>query len=610
MENTLFVENSALGARWLLTESKLDSIERIVRKYTLPEIIARILVARNVREDQIQNFLKPTLKSCFPDPFAMKGMQSAAEDLAHAIENKKNFAIFADFDVDGATSSAIAYKFLKSVGIEATIYIPDRLSEGYGPNIDALKKIRDSGAEILLMLDCGTTAFEVVNAGTQLGLKIVILDHHETEENLPNAWHVINPKRKDDTANLSILAACGVTFLTCVAINNYLRKNNFYVNQNMEEPDLKAYMDLLALGTICDMVPLIGANRLFVKAGLTIQKDKLNTGIAALVEITNIELPLNVYHAGFILGPRINAGARVHKADLGAKLLCSQDVETAKQIAWLLQDCNEKRKEIQQQMEQEAYAMVEKNNLHKDAVILVESASWHPGLIGLVAGNLKEKYGKPACAIAYAYDLSGRKEGRGSGRSIKGVHIAKAFSDAKDSGILEKGGGHALAGGFTVFPEKIEELRKFLNDHVNKQKSHEHILTETSIDGVLSVHGVTLELASLLQNNIGPFGQENPEPVFVIPNAKLSSVDIMGKDHLRLLISDQENTKRIKALAFRSVGTSLGDLLMNSKYKNLHLACTIKINEWQGRQAPELHILDAAIPEIKENNNLFGRSVA
>lgn len=592
MTTILNVENSLNRAAWIVPEVDLGAVEQVARKYDVPEVVARLLCARGVAESDIPGFLNPTLKDNFPDPFTLAGMEDMARDVAEAIAQGKKFAIFGDFDVDGATSSAVLYRFLKSVGVEAPIYIPDRLSEGYGPNIDALRKLREAGAEILMMLDCGTTAFDVVQAGADLGLKIIILDHHEAEERLPAAWHVINPKRKDDTSGLDMLAAVGVTFMACVAVNKRLREAGLFYKG--KEPDLKGLLDIVALGTVCDMVPLTSVNRLFVRSGLAMSESTRNPGLLALMSVAGVTPPISTYDAGFALGPRINAGSRVHKADSGARLLSTDDAEEVKNIAWLLEDCNAKRKGIQQQMEEEAIAMVEAQGLASEPLILVDHEDWHPGLSGLVAGRLKEKYGKPACVVTYAYDLSGRKEGRGSGRSVPGVHIAQSFIDARAAGLLEKGGGHAMAGGFTVLPEKLPELRDFLVAHVRAQQEGEDTRIETVVDGLLSVRGATIELVTLLQDHVGPFGQEHQEPLFVFPAVKIFSADVVGGSHVRVMIGDAEGGPRLKAMAFRALGTPLGDALLRNAPEPMHIAGYLKLNEWQGRVSVEMHIQDAA----------------
>ncbi len=593
MQNKI-VTHSLNKACWVIPDASLDDIDYIVQRFDVPEVVARLLCQRGIEKDQVESFINPTLKNDFPDPFSMKGMGDAAEGIAKAIEAGEKFAIFGDFDVDGATSSAVLYRFLKGCGIDAPIYIPDRLSEGYGPNIDALKSLKEQGADVLMMLDCGTTAFDVVKAGTDLGLKIVILDHHEAEDHLPECWHVINPKRKDDTSNLDMLAAVGVTFIVCVAVNNRLRERGFYKSNGINEPNLKGMLDIVALGTVCDMVPLLGVNRLFVRSGFAIPYEAMNLGIRNLMSVAGISAPISTYDCGFVLGPRINAGSRVHKADLGARLLTLDDAEECKNIAWTLNDCNDKRKAIQQEMEQQAINMVEDKGMQDNAFILVDHEDWHPGLSGLVAGRIKERYNKPTCVVTYAHDLSGRKEGRGSGRSVPGIHIAQSFIDARTAGLLEKGGGHAMAGGFTVLPEKLDELRTFLCTHIEKQMENTDMNVETVIDAVLTTRGVTTELVETLQDQLGPFGQEQPEPVFMFKNVRIHKADVLGGSHIRVMMSDWEGGTRIKAMAFRSVDTPLGHALLNAGSSKLHILGQLKINEWQGRKSAEMHVVDVA----------------
>ncbi len=576
-----------MQSRWIMPDVELSIIEQVARRHDLPEAVARLLCSRQVEEADIARFLNPTLKDDFPDPFSLKGMAELADDVSDAVIKKRKISIFGDFDVDGATSSAILHRFLKHYGVNAPIYIPDRLTEGYGPNTEALQKLKDDGAEIVFLLDCGTTAFDIVAEGRAMGLEIIILDHHEAEEKLPEANHVVNPKRRDDKSGLAMLAACGVTFMACVAINIRLKEKTGDAG-----PDLKSWLELVALGTVCDMVPLKGVNRLFVKAGFERMAKRQNTGLKALLEVTKVNGAPDVFTAGFVLGPRINAGSRVHKADLGAQLLSTDDAEEAKNIAWTLQDCNEKRKEIQAQMEFEAIQKVEAGGLDQFPAIVVDDEGWHPGLAGLVAGRLKEKYGKPACVITYTDN--GKKEGKGSGRSVPGVNIAKVFIDARNDGLIEKGGGHAMAGGFTVLPEQIPAFRQFIYDHVKKQAGSNAANSEAIIDGVLSVRGLRADFVKLIRDSIGPFGQEHPEPLFVVNNVRIHSADIVGSSHVRVLAGDWEGGTRLKAVAFRALDTPLGDALLKQGKRPFHLCGTLKINEWQGRESVEMHIKDAA----------------
>lgn len=591
-------EKSLMKSRWVVAPAAPDEIARMARTHDIPEIIACLLVARGINVETAPRFLNPTLKDDFPDPAALADMTQSAEFLADAIKDNKNIALFGDFDVDGATSAAIMHRFLRHFGVNAPIYIPDRLTEGYGPNIAALSELKQNGAEIVILLDCGTTAFDIISAGRDMGLEIVILDHHEAEDTLPPANHIINPKRRDDISGLTMLAACGVTFLTCVAVNAALRQTGFYTQNKIAEPPLREWLDLVALGTVCDMVPLTGANRLFVRHGFSIMNNRKNPGINALLEVCGINDAPDTYHAGFMIGPRINAGGRIHKAGLGAELLVTDDAENAKNIAWILNDCNDKRREIQVEMEQAAIAQVESGGLDKHPVIIVDDNTWHPGLAGLVAGRLKDKYARPACVVTYTENGAGMREGRGSGRSVPGIDIARAFIDARAAGLLEKGGGHAMAGGFTILPERLDDFRAFMFDHIARQSSSNAPGTETLIDGALSVRGVNIEWVKMLARNVGPFGQGNPEPMFLFSDVVIHSADIVGQSHVRVLISDREGGPRIKAVAFRAVGTDLGNALLTDHQNGrrvFHIIGQLKINAWQGRESAELHIRDAVV---------------
>ncbi|MBX2835187.1 MAG: single-stranded-DNA-specific exonuclease RecJ [Micavibrio sp.] len=572
-------------SRWILPDPDFSVVEKIMRAHDLPEIVARLLAVRGVALPDIAGFLHPTLKDHFPDPFTLKGMEAMALDVSEAIKAEKKFAIFGDFDVDGATSSALLHRFLKHCGIDAPIYIPGRLTEGYGPNIEALTQLKEQGADILFLLDCGTTAFDTVKAGTKLGLKIIIIDHHEAEDQLPDCWHMINPKRKDDESGLDMLAAVGVTFLACVAINNKMKGN----------APLKNFLDIVALGTVCDMVPLTSANRLFVRHGFKVMNNSDNVGLRSLIEVSKINGELNPYHAGFVLGPRINAGSRVHKSDLGATLLSIDNAEEAKNIAWTLNDCNDKRKAIQQEMEATALNKVEDFGLDQHPVIFVDDKNFHQGLSGLVAGRLKEKYKKPAVLVSYTENNDGEIEGRGSGRSVPGIHIAQSFIDARNEGVIVKGGGHAMAGGFTVDPARVEDFKSFLYDHVSNQMQSGGADITTDIDALITVRGCRPDFIKMIHESVGPFGQGFEEPLFMLQNVRLHSADVVGDAHIRCMVSDWEGGTRMKAMAFRAVGTVLGEALLKNGPQPFNLVGTLKIDNWTGTDKVEMHIKDAMV---------------
>lgn len=593
----LQVDRSLMQARWVLPPVQQDIVEQIARQHDLPEIIARLLNVREIPPGQIEAFLFPRLGRDFPDPMSLAGMEDAADTLADAVIHGRKLAVFGDFDVDGATSTAILVRFFRHFGMDIPFHVPDRIEEGYGPNIKALQALKDKGADLVILADCGISAFEVIEQARNIGLDIIVLDHHEAETNLPPANHIVNPKRKDDTSGLEMLAACGVAFLTCVAVNSSLRKKGYFGQAGRSEPPLKNWLDIVALGTVCDMVPLIGANRLFVRVGFAHMARMQNPGIKALCDVARVNGDPSAYHAGFVLGPRINAGSRVHQADLGARLLCTDNPEEARNIAFTLEDCNGKRKTIQQEMFDHALNLIESTGSQDAPVIIVGHESWHPGLSGLVAGRLKERYNKPSIVITYAPGAVGALEGRGSGRSVPGVNLGAIFIDARNQGLIIKGGGHAMAAGFTVLPDKLSAFNDFVTEHVTRQLAGQAVVTDTIIDGVLSVRGATPDFVRVIHDHVGPFGTDHSEPLFALSHVRLHMADIVGADHVRCTISDWEGGSRMKAMAFRAAGTPLGQaLLKEAGDRPIHLAGHFKVDSWNGREQVELHIHDAALP--------------
>jgi single-stranded-DNA-specific exonuclease len=591
---TLNVERSLGDKWWSIKQADENTVTHIAQNYNLPEFISRMLVQRGVKKDEVEGFLNPTLRNNFPDPFSFIGMREFADDMADCIINKTPIGIFADFDVDGATSAAILTRFLRHFDIVPPVYIPDRLSEGYGPSAEAMQSLKDQGAEFVIMADCGITAFEPLQAAHDMGLRVAVFDHHEPEDKLPNAAHIINPKRHDDESGLDMLAACGVSFMACVAINKALRDKGYFKDGKSEAP-LKSWMDLVALGTVCDMVPLQGVNRLFVKAGFEQMRHKNNAGINALCQVGKIETFPEPKDAGWSMGPRINAGSRVHRSDLGAKLLSTDDPEEAQSIAWALEECNQQRKKIQANMMQVALNKVEFLKCNYEHFIFVDDESFHSGLSGLVAGRLKDRYGKPAIVVTYVENNDGVLEGRGSGRSIKGVNMADVFISARNAGITLKGGGHAMAGGFTVMPDRLDDFKDFIGKYIADLDNKVDDAPVLDIDSIATVRGAKPEFIKLLNYNVGPFGMGNPEPIFALADVKVHNVDVMKDKHLRLMIGDVEGGTRMKAVFFSGVGTPLGDMLLkNARNTNFHLVGQFQINNWQGRESVEFHLIDGA----------------
>lgn len=590
------VESSLKEARWSFAVSDIQQVQTIMQRHDLPEFLARILAIRGIGPDHVQDFLYPTLKDHFPDPFSLVGMEALAMDLAQNIMQGRKIGIFADFDVDGATSSALLRRFFRHLGLDVPVYIPERLSEGYGPSVEAFAALqKEHGVECILIADCGITAFEAIEGGAALGLDLVVLDHHEAEETLPVAKHVINPKRKDDSSGLTMLAACGVSFMLCVALNKVLREKGYYKESGIEEAPLKSWLDIVALGTVCDMVPLHGINRLFVRHGFEQMARWDNPGLKALAEVGNIQEAPGPTHAGFVLGPRINAGSRVSRSNLGSRLLSTDDYEEARGIALQLEECNQERRKIQSQMVKEAKAQVLERGLEAHPIIIVDDKDWHPGIAGLVASQLQDKYSRPAVCVTYTENTEGVLEGRGSGRSITGVNLGQAFIDARNEGLLLKGGGHAMAAGFTVAPERLEEFKKFLYLNIKKQTENIDIKKEIQIDSLVTAQAAEPNFLKLIQDNMGPFGMGNPEPTFALSQVKLHKVDVLKDKHIRMHVSDWEGGKWLKAMLFNGVGTPLGEAILTKNSQPFHLAGKLLINSWQGRENAELHIIDGVL---------------
>jgi len=591
--NSIFDFDESLGGKkWNVITTDDEAVRKLCQTHDLPEFVGRLLVQRGVTPETLDNFLNPTLKNDFPDPFAMAGMRAFAEDIATAIADGVPIGILADFDVDGATSASIMTRFLRHVGQEPPVYIPDRLKEGYGPSKESLQSLKDQGAEFVVMLDCGITAFDPIQDGMDMGLKIAVFDHHEPENGLPPATHIINPKRHDDAAGLEMLAACGVTFIACVAINNVLRERGFYKDNNINEAPMKSWLDLVGLGTVCDMVPLQGINRLFVKAGFEQMAHRNNPGIDALCQVGKIETLPSPKDAGWSLGPRINAGSRVHRSDIGAKLLSTDDPEEALSLAWSLEDCNKERQKIQSTMMQVALNKVEFLKGNEEHFILVDDESFHSGLSGLVAGRLKEKYQKPAILVTYVENQDGVLEGRGSGRSVKGVNMAELFQAAREAGILLKGGGHAMAGGFTIEPDKLDDFRVFIGQFIEALKD-KPVIEPIDISALASLRTAHPNFIKMLMDKVGPFGMGNPEPIFALSDIKVQAVDVLKEKHIRVMMSDNDRGSRMKAMFFGGVGTPLGDMLLkNHRTTPFHFAGQFQINSWQGRTSVEFHIMD------------------
>ncbi|HEX4555215.1 MAG TPA: single-stranded-DNA-specific exonuclease RecJ, partial [Xanthobacteraceae bacterium] len=575
----LGVEQSATGRVWrdrLDERGTLRSLS-IVQRHALPELLARIVAGRGIEPDDVGAYLDPTIKGLMPDPSSLTAMDAAAARIADAIMRNEAVSIFGDYDVDGATSAALLGTFLRRAGVEPLIYIPDRIFEGYGPNVPAIRSLAERGTRLLVTVDCGTTSHEPLTEAARLGLDVVVIDHHQADEQLPPAVAVVNPNRLDDVSRLGHLAAAGVTFLVLVAVNRELRARNFWTAAR-PEPELLDLTDLAALGTIADVVPLKGLNRAFVAKGLIVMRRREHAGLTALMDVARLSGPPEPWHLGFMLGPRINAGGRIGRADLGARLLMMEDPVEAGRIAAELDRLNRERQTIEQATlaEAEAEAMAALGIEEKGAVVVTAAAGWHPGVVGLVAARLKERFGRPAFAIA----LEPGDTGTGSGRSIPGVDLGRVVRHAVAQGLLVKGGGHAMAAGITLKRGALGAFRAYLEETLAPMVEAARREDALLIDGAVSATAANIDLHATI-DRAGPFGPGNPEPVIALPGHAVAYAEPVGQAHVRVRFRAGDGAV-INAIAFRAVGQKLGDALLGNRGQSVHVAGCLAVDRWQG----------------------------
>jgi single-stranded-DNA-specific exonuclease len=595
-ERRLFlgVESSVTGRAWRdrLDERASQRALTIQQHHDLPELLARILAGRDVAPEEVASFLEPTIKDLMPDPDVLTAMPAAAARLADAVARAEKTAIFGDYDVDGATSAALLARFLRAGGLDPIVYIPDRIFEGYGPNIEAIRSLGERGATLLIAVDCGTTSMEPFAEAARLGLDVVVIDHHQADEVLPPAVALVNPNRKDDLSGLGHLAAVGLVFLTVIATNRELRRRGFWTSAR-PEPDLLDLTDYVALGTVADVVPLKGLNRAFVARGLAVLRRREHVGETALMDVARMSGPPEPWHLGFLLGPRINAGGRIGRADLGVQLLLQDDPVEAARIAAELDRLNRERQIIEQETlaEAEAEAMAALGLEEKGAVVVTAAEGWHPGVVGLVAARLKERYGRPAFAIA----LEPGGIGTGSGRSIAGVDLGQAVRHAVAEGLLIKGGGHAMAAGVTLKKGALAEFRAYLEMHLASAVEAARRDRALLIDGAVTAAAVNPELVATLAR-AGPFGAGNPEPVVALPAHTIVYAEVVGQAHVRARLRAGDGAS-INAIAFRAAGQKLGHALVQNRNRAMHAAGSLAIDRWQGEERVQLRLFDLAEAE-------------
>jgi single-stranded-DNA-specific exonuclease len=591
----LGVEHSLTGRPWC---DRLDDASRaqalaIAQSHGLPDVVARVLAGRGVTASAAEAFLEPKLRTLLPEPFALAGMETAVARLAQAVQRGETVAIFGDYDVDGAASAAILGEFLAAAGAPFIVHIPDRLTEGYGPSEAAVHALAASGARLLVMVDCGTTGHAAIAEACRLGLDSVVLDHHQAPEQLPGAVAVVNPNRQDDVSGLGHLCAAGVVFITVIALNRQLRQAGFWAKRE-REPDLFASLDLVALGTVADVVPLVGLNRAFVRQGLAVMRARARVGLRALMDAARLDSAPEAFHLGFLLGPRINAGGRIGDAGLGVRLLLTQDEVEARSIAADLDRLNRERQVLEQAMvaeaEAQALGLLGPDETNHAPVLVAASAHWHPGIVGLVAARLKERFRRPAFALAMPDGASAV----GSGRSVPGVDLGRAIRCAVEAGLLLKGGGHAMAGGVTLPVSAIEAFRAFLIEKlsaaVDLARSSEHL----AVDAALTAAGASPELVKAMAK-AGPFGSGHPEPVVVLPAHRVVEAAEVGAGHVRVRLKAGD-ASTIAGIAFRAAEQPLGQALLAARGQALHVAGHLAIDRYGGGERVQLRLCDAAKP--------------
>ena len=586
-EAVLGVEKSLTSQFWTTQEAQADVVAEIVRTAGVSEIVARLLALRQVKPENVSFFLQPSFRSHLPDPYILHDMEKAAERIAQAVLNKEKVGVFGDYDVDGATSSAVLTQFLSELGADIVTRIPER-EEGYGPSEIAMREFIEAGVSLVVTVDCGTSAFDELALLTRQKIDVVVIDHHEPDVRLPEVTAVVNPKRLDEPLDNPCrqMAAVGIVFMTVIAVNRLLREKGFYTR--IPEPRLMDFLDLVALGTVCDVMALRGLNRLFVKTGLSVMAQRKNKGLSVLSDLSKIKNKPTAYHLGFVIGPRLNACGRIGSASLGMKLLCAENEAEAAEIAARLEELNALRRQMCEDIYKQAIGQIESSDSCHEFVF-VYGKEWHPGVVGIIAGKLKERYHIPALVMALEGD-----ELRGSGRSVEGMDLGAAVLAAKEKGILTAGGGHAMAAGFSLKLDQAEEFQNFLKDYFQTHHSEKQPSTGYQIDSVIDIGAVNGQLLQTLAA-MEPFGEGNPEPRFAIPDIAVSSVRIVGAGHVSCSLVGRNGKSRIKAIAFGAADSIIGTSLLNHQGDLFHVVGYIRPDTYRGGDNVQFVIEDLAL---------------
>ena len=578
--------SSITGKKWIFKKFENSDVKKYSENYQLKEIVARLIAIRKSNIDDINLFLNTKIKNNLPNPFELKDMNKAVERTYECIKKRDTIGVFGDYDVDGASSTALLVKYFVSISQSVDTYVPDRKKEGYGPNINAFNHLISNGSNLIFTVDCGTLSYEPISTAKEKNIDVIVLDHHKSDTKLPKAHAIVNPNRYDDNSKLNYLCAAGVCFVFLIALNNKLRKENWFKLNNINEPNILDFLDLVALATVCDVVPLIKLNRAIVKQGLRVLKNRTNLGLKTLYDLCNIKSKPTTYELGFALGPRINAGGRVGKSSHGMNLLISQDPVKAYKIALDLDKYNTERKHIELNLSKEIFDKA--LNYHNHPVLVLSGSNWHEGVVGIVASRIKEKYNKPAILISLENNI-----GKGSARSIHGFDIGAQIIKAVQSGILIKGGGHVMAGGFTIEKSNIDKFRDFLIKNFENSKINDFNNFNLYLDSIIAPSAINENFYNDIEI-LEPFGSGNNEPKFVIEELKVIKSDIVGNNHIKSILSGKDGTV-FKSIAWNAVNSPLEKVLNKNNKRLFNAAGKMKLNEWHGQKNIEFIIEDISI---------------
>ncbi len=583
---------SVSGKNWVLKKYNEEKSSFLKENFSLDEITSKLLSIRQIEKDEVISFLNPSIKNFLPNPYNLTDMEKSTLRTAKAINQKEKLGIFGDYDVDGATSTALLGNYFSELNLEYETYIPDRRKEGYGPSVKSFKELIDKNVKVIFTVDCGTLSFDAINFAKNNKIDVIVLDHHQSEVKLPNAFSIVNPNRLDDKSNLQYLCAAGVSFMFLVSLNRELRNKDWFIKNNIKEPNLIEYLDLVSLGTVCDVVPLIGLNRAIVKQGLKIFKLKKNLGLKTLLDICKIEVSPSIYHLGYLLGPRINAGGRVGKCSHGANLLLNKDPKNSYKLASELDQYNKERQMLEKDLLKKI--LNQTTDYSKEPVLILSGDNWHEGVIGIVAARLKDKFNKPVILISLNGNI-----GKASARSIVGFDIGSVIISATQEKILLKGGGHKMAGGFSIKIENIRILKDFvfkkfrgLNEDLKSEKP-------LFLDSIIAPSAINLDFYNKVAL-LSPFGSGNPEPKFIIENVKTLNGKVVGEKHIKSVLIGEDGST-IKTIAFNAADNDLGTYLLKKNNKSFNIAGKLSLNEWRGQSNVEFIIDDISVNKTFKN---------